>query len=241
LLRRAFLKTYEAAGWEDGKIGRIIDLGELAAQIDAVTQQSDVPVQIANFLRTHCVLALRDLLITAPNLSNAPYARSSSWLEPTIIEFGWLGSDISSAMLRGCLWAWLALALTSAPVIATRGFVVLTDAHTLFGPIADRSSSSLKLNSPPARPVSPLATLAQNIARAGVGTIFITDRPDLLASEVTNMAEVTILTSNANMAAQEHAARLIGASSRQHIRMHRLNPAEAVVAMRGVIPILIGL
>jgi hypothetical protein len=96
-------------------------------------------------------------------------------------------------------------------------------------------------NSLPAMPVSPIATLAQNIARAGVGTIFITDRPDFLASEVTNKAEVTIVTSNANMAAQEHAARLIGASSRQHIRMHRLKPAEAVVALRGVTPMLIGL
>ena len=96
-------------------------------------------------------------------------------------------------------------------------------------------------NSLPAMPLSPIATLAQNIARAGVGTIFITDRPDLLASEVTNKAEVTILTSNANMAAQEHAARLIGVSSRQHIRIHRLNPMEAAVAMRGVTPMLIGL
>ena len=241
LLRRAFLQTYAVAGWEDGKIGRLIDLGELATQIDAVTQQSDVPIQIANFLRTRCVLALRDLLVTAPNLSHAPYARSSSWLEPTIIEFGWLGSDISGAMLHGCLWVWLALALTSAPVIATRGFVVLTDAHTLFGPVGDRSRSSMVPNSLLAMPVSPIAILAQNIARAGVGTILITDRPDLLASEVTNKAEVTILTSNANIAAQEHAARLIGASPRQRIRMYRLNPAEAVVAMRGVTPMLIGL
>jgi len=241
LLRRAFLQTYAVAGWEDGKIGRLIDLGELATQIDAVTQQSDVPIQIANFLRTRCVLALRDLLVTAPNLSHAPYARSSSWLEPTIIEFGWLGSDISGTMLRGCLWAWLALALTSAPVIATRGFVVLTDAHTLFGPVGDRSRSSMVPNSLLAMPVSPIAILAQNIARAGVGTILITDRPDLLASEVTNKAEVTILTSNANIAAQEHAARLIGASPRQRIRMYRLNPAEAVVAMRGVTTMLIGL
>jgi len=96
-------------------------------------------------------------------------------------------------------------------------------------------------NSLLAMPVSPIAILAQNIARAGVGTILITDRPDLLASEVTNKAEVTILTSNANIAAQEHAARLIGASPRQRIRMYRLNPAEAVVAMRGVTPMLIGL
>jgi hypothetical protein len=117
----------------------------------------------------------------------------------------------------------------------------LTEAHTLFGPVADRSSSTSMLNSPPARPISPIATLAQNNTCSGVGTILVTDRPDLLIPEVTNKAEVTILTSNANMSAQEHAARLIGASSRQHIRMHRLKPVEVVVAMRGVTPMLIGL
>jgi hypothetical protein len=236
LLRRAFLKTYELAGWADGKIGQPIDLAELSTQIDAVAQQSDVPIQIANLLRSRCVLALQDLAATVPNLSDAPYARATTGLEPTIIEFGWLGSDISSAMLRGCIWAWFALALTAAPVTtqATRGFVVLIDAHTLFGSVGDRSHSSTV-------PVSPVATLAQSIARTGVGTLFIDDRPDLLDAEVTNKAGITILTSNVNRAAQEYAAALIGASPRQRVRMHRLNPMEAVVAVRGSTPMLIAL
>jgi hypothetical protein len=236
LLRRAFLKTYELAGWVDGNIGQPIDLAELSTQIDAVAQHSDVPIQIANILRSRCVLALRDLAATAPNLSDTPFVRTTNWLEPTIIEFGWLGSDISSAMLRGCIWAWFALALTSAPVTAqaTRGFVVLIDAHTLFASVTDRSHSSTV-------PVSPIATLARSIARNGVGTLFIDDRPDLLDEEVTNKAGMIILTSNANRVAQEHAAALIGASPRQRVRMHHLNPMEMVVAVRGSTPMLIGL
>jgi hypothetical protein len=220
----------------------------LATQIDAVTQQSNVPLQIANLLRTRCALALRDLVTTAPNVRDAPYAGATIWLEPTIIDFGWLGSDINSAMLRGCIWAWLTLALTSAPAITqtTRGIVVLQDAHTLFGSVADRSSSSSVSISPLVTPtlplvMQPIAALAQNITRAGVGTMLVDDRPDLLDVEVISKACMTILTSNANMLAQDHAAALIGASPRQRIRMHRLNPMEAVVAMRGSIPMLIGL
>lgn len=236
LLRRAFMKTYEFAGWADGTIGQPIDLGELSTQIDAVAQQSDVPIQIANLLRTRCVLPLRDLVATAPNLRDAPCARATTWLEPTIFEFGWLGSDISSAMLRGCIWAWLALALTSEPLTTqtTRGFVALIDAHTLFGSVVDRSHSSTMSVSPP-------ATLAQSIARIGVGTMFIDDRPDLLDAEATNKVGITILTSNANRVAQEHAAALIGASPRQRVRMHRLNRMEAVVAVRGSMPMHVGL
>ncbi len=243
LLRRALLKTYELAGWADRKIGRPIDLAELATQVGAITQQADVPSQTADLLRTRCELALLDLIATAPNLRDAPYAQDTSWLEPTIIELGWLGSDINSTILRGCLWSWLTHTLTSAPVTAqaTRGFVASTEAHTLFGSVVDRSGSSRGPTSPLASPASPIATLAQNFARLGVGTILIDDRPDLLYAQTTDKAEVTMLTSNANMDAQEYAAGLIGASPRQRLRLYRLNPMEAVVAVRGSTPMLIGL
>lgn len=242
LLRRACLKTYELAGWVDEKIGRPIDVAGLAAQVDIVAQQSDVPAQTANLLRTRCVLALQDLVTTAPNLRDAPYAEDTLWLEPTVIESGWLGSDINSTMLRGCLWAWLALALATTPVRAQapRGFVALSEAHTLFGPGTNRNTSPALLSSL-ATPASSIITLAQHIARAEVGTMFIDDRPDLLDSEVSNKAGFTILTSNANVAAQEHAAAFIGASHRQQTRLYRLNSKEAVVVMRGSLPLLIGL
>ena len=61
----------------------------------------------------------------------------------------------------------------------------------------------------------------------------IDDRPDLLDAEVMNRAGITILASNANRAAQEYAATLIGASPRQRIRMYRMNPLEVVVSVRG--------
>jgi hypothetical protein len=237
LLRRALLKTYELGGWVDRKIGQSIDIAELATQIDAVAQQVDVP-QMANLLRTRCVLALRDLVATAPNLRDAPYVRDITELEPTIFEFGWLGSDINSTLLRGCIWAWCSLALTqaSATTQPTCGFVALMDAHTLFSSVRERSSS-------PALPtfVSPITALAQNIARMGVGTMCIDDRPDLLDVEVINKAGITILASNANRTAQEYAATMIGASPRQRIRMNRMNPLEVVVSVRGSIPMLIGL
>ena len=71
--------------------------------------------------------------------------------------------------------------------------------------------------------------------------MLIDDHSALLNAEPSNKAGITILTSNANMAAQEHAARLIGASPRQRVRMYHLNPLEAVVAVRGSLPVLVGL
>lgn len=238
LLRRALLKTYELVGWADGTIGQSIDIGELANQIDVVAQQADVPPQMAHLLRTRCGLALRDLAATAPNLCDAPYLGNMAALEPTIIEFGWLGSDINNTLLRGCIWVWYSLALTQAPVTtqATHGFVALMDAHTLFGSVRESSSSSTLPTFG-----SPITALAQNIARLGIGTMFIDDRPDLLDVEVTNKAGITMLASNANRTAQEYGATLIGASPRQRIRMHRLNPLEVVMAMRGSMPMLVGL
>jgi hypothetical protein len=234
------MKTYEAAGWIDGKIGEPINLTTLVTQLEIVAQQSDVPVQIANLLRTSCVLALEDLLATAPGLCDAPYVRTLPTLEPTIIEFGWLGSDINTTLLRGCLWAWFALALTSSSMQPASGLVALTDAHALLGSAADKVRSSASAPSS-ATYVSPLPTFVQNIARAGVGTIIIDDRPDLLSTEVAHKAAMTMLTSNATTVAQEHVAMMIGASPRQRMRMRRLNPMEAVVAMRGLTPMLIKL
>ena len=238
LLRRALLKTYELAGWADGKIGQPIDIEALAMQIDASAQQADVPLPMANLLRTRCVLALRDLVTTAPGLCDAPNMGDATWLESTIMEFGWLGSDINSTLLRGCLWAWFSSALTQtvSTIQGTQGFVVLADAHLLFGSVRDSKSSSM-----PAAYISPLVTFVQEMARSGVGMLFIDDRPDLLDAEVTNKARVTLLTSNANRTAQEHVAMLIGALPRQRTRLHRLNPMEVVVTVRGSMPMFVKL
>lgn len=243
LLRRAFLQTYAHAGWTDERVGQPITLTKLADHIDSIIQGANIPSQTANLLRSSCVIALQDMMETAPNLNDAPYAPVAPALEPTIIEFGWLGSDINSIMLRGCLWMWLTLALsTSAPAKAgtPRGFVALAEAHAVFGSSMDKNGSSKKPQ-PTGDSVASIATLARNAARAGIGTLLIDDRPDLLSTQVTNQAGITIVTANANMTAQGQATLLIEASPRQRGRMYRLNPMEAVVALRGSSPFLISL
>ena len=232
LLRQTFIETYKRAGWTEQSSGGTIDLAELSTQIDAVTRQPNVPSEIATALRTRCALPLRDLEAIAAKQLNELSVQDSPWPEPTVIDVGWLGSDINNTLLRGCLWTWLALALTAAsePSQPLRGIIGLEDAHTIFGSVGTRPAAA-----------SPLISLVQSGTYAGLGTLLIDDRPDLLDVEVTNKATLTILTRNGNLAILERTAALIGASPRQRTRISRLDALEAVVALRGVAPVLVAL
>ena len=238
LLRRAFLQTYQLANWDDEHRGHPVDFAMFAAQIEVVAHQPDVPSRLAELLLTRCVLALRDLAITAPDLTNAPYMSDRSWLEPSCIEFGWLGSDTNSALLRGCLWAWFALAFTARD---TRGVVAVMDAHTIFGAATEKNTPGSGLTAAPATPLAPIVSLAQHLAQMGTGTMCIDERPDLLSTEITTRATMTLLTQNSNTNAHEYVSTLIGASSRQRLRLYHLNAAEVVVALRNVLPVLMRL
>jgi hypothetical protein len=238
LLRRAFLQTYELAGWDEAHSGHPINLAMLAAQIEAVAHQPDVPTRLAELLLTRCVLALRDLAITAPGLTDAPYIHDTSWLEPCCIEFGWVGSDTNSALLRGCLWSWFALAFTAQN---TRGLVAVMEAHTIFGAATEKNTASSGLTAAPSTPLFPIVTLAQHLAQLGTGTMCIDERPDLLSTEITTRANLTLLTQNSNTNAHEYVSTLIGASSRQRLRLYHLDTAEVVVALRNVPPVLMKL
>ena len=238
LLRRAFLQCYELAGWHKEQRGRSIDFMMLAEQVGAVAQQPDVSARLAELLLTRCVLLLRDLAATTPDLTDAPLIYETNWLEPLCIELGWLGSDTNHVLIRGCLWAWFALALT-AETATRQGLVVVTDAHTLFGTATEKSSSStgaLSATSP-----LPTVALAHQLAQMGIGTMWIDDRPDLLHVEATSKVGLTLLTHNANPTAQEYASRLIGASPRQRVRLHHLNEKEVIVATRNARPLLVKL
>jgi hypothetical protein len=231
-LRRALIETYENAGWTEQSVGRTIDLAELAARIDAVTQQPDVPTEIAGMLRTRCALPLRDLATTATRLLEVPSGQTNPWSEATILEVGWVGSDINNILVRACLWAWVTLSLASVPTPGRglRGIVALEEAHAIFG-----SRSSLQTTG------SSVASLVHSSTYAGVGTLLIDERSDLLDTEITSRAGVTILTHNVNLAALEHIATLIGTSPRQRARISRLGTMEAVVAVRGAAPALVRL
>lgn len=228
LLRQALIETYQDAGWTGQGIGRMIDLNALAAHIEAVAQHPYTPSEIAATLCTRCALSLRDLAATAANVLDAPYTPALLLTKPLVIEVGWLGSDLSNTLIRGCLWTWFTLALASLPTTeqVLQGVVGLDEAHTFFSTVAPSPGSA-----------SPVASLVQS--GTSIGTLLIDDRPDLLDSAITGRAAITILTRNGNLSTLECTATLVGASERQRMRIARLSPSEAVVAMHGIPPLLI--
>jgi hypothetical protein len=230
LLRQALIETYQDAGWTGQNIGRMIDVKALATHIEAVAQQPYTPSEIAAMLRTRCALSLRDLAATTTNVLDVSYAAALSLVEPLVIEVGWLGSDLNNTLIRGCLWTWYTLALASLPTTnqALQGIVGLDEAHNFFSTAASSPGS-----------VSPVASLVHS--GVGIGTLLIDDRPDLLDADIANRAAITILTRNGNLSTLERTAALVGASQRQRMRIARLNPSEAVVAMRGIPPVLVAL
>lgn len=149
---------------------------------------------------------------------------------PIVIELGLVGGHIGQAFLRGCLWAWFSLALTTRGIThGIRGIVAVEDAHAIFSMQSDTSTVF----------ATSVVSLAQAVACTGVGTLLIDNRPDLLCGEVISEAGATIVTSIRNQSAQEKAAQLIGASPRERERMRHLSREEAIVLVPGTSPVLI--
>jgi hypothetical protein len=226
-LRQVLMETYQAAGWNGQETGRMILLTELAERVEAISQQSYVPSEVAAKLRTHCALPLRDMAATAVKVLAVPYASTFSLARPLVVETGWVGSDLSRSLLRACLWLWYTLALAkgsrASPV--TRGVVGLEEARTLFGtPDAEGTISAL----------APLVS-------GGTGTLLVDDRPDLLEMDIVSKAALTVLTRLANAESLERVAIIMGVSPRQQGRMVRLRTAEAVISLRGAAPVMVSL
>jgi hypothetical protein len=226
-LRQVLMETYQSAGWNGQEIGRMILLTALAERVEAISQQSYVPSEVAAELRTRCALPLRDMAATAVKVLAVPYASTFSLARQLVVETGWVGSDLSRSLLRACLWLWYTLAFAkgsrSSPV--PRGVVGLEEAHTLFGtPDSEETISTL----------TPLVS-------GSSGTLLVDDRPDLLEMGIASKAAMTVLTRLANTESLERAAKVIGASPRQQERMVRLNGAEAVISVRGAAPFMVSL
>lgn len=219
LLRRALINTYTEAGWTEQRTGNAIDIDELATQIDALVQQTTVPPQLAHILRTRCGLALQDLAATAPNLRNVPCATTYPYQQPIAFTFGWLGSDTSTAILRGCLWAWLSFAMAATPNVQSglKGLVVLAEAHTLLSPVPDI-------------PITPLAAVLDQLTLEHVGSLLLETQPYLLDGEVTQKTKLSLFTHTADKKAQAYMAAYSGTSERQTSRIAHLRPSEAIVA-----------
>jgi hypothetical protein len=227
-LRRVFTEVYEKAGWTQ-QGDATFDLSTLATALDKTLQHSDL--QAVHSIRTKCILPLQDLAMTLGKRDVPPVARRLQALVPLVIDIGWIGSDSSSTLIQGCLWAWFALAFSAQATPTSsgpRGIIAVEDAHSLFG------------NSPAISPI-PTGTLAQMLVRKGVGTLFIDDRSDALNEEILSNPGTIILTQNTNNAAVERAITLAGITERGKTRTRRLAQKEALVVQPGIAPILITL
>jgi len=226
-LRQVLMETYQAAGWNGQETGRMIRLTALADRVEAISQQSYVPSEVAAELRTRCALPLRDMAATAVKVLAVPYASTFSLARPLVIETGWVGSDLSRSLLRASLWLWYTLALTVMPPSSgtQRGVVVLEEAHMLFGKPDSEGT---------------ISTLAPLVSGSS-GTLLVDDRPDLVEMAIISKAALTVLTRLANAESLERVATVMGASPRQQGRMVRLSTAEAVLSLRGVTPVMVSL
>jgi hypothetical protein len=234
ILRQALNQTYREAGWTETGAGEAINLAHLATCIETIAQKPEIPTNLENTLRTRVALPLRDLAIIMDQLLATPPAYTDLWSEPTVIEVGWLGSGRNTTVIQGCLWIWLTLALASKQTQSgseMRGIVALEDAHSLFAPIGEQKQAE----SIP----SPLIPLILTLARSGIGTILIDQRPDLFDQELTSKAGVTILTKSGINKAQKRAVELIDASARQIARISKLQDKEAVIAIHNSEPVLV--
>ncbi len=227
LLRQALMETYQAAGWNGQEVGGMIRITDLAERVEVVARQSYVPSEMAAALYTRCALPLRDMAATYVRLLALPYTASFSLERSLVVETGWLGSDLSRSLLRAFLWLWYMLALTAAQAVSStlRGIVGLEEAHTLFGTPTTTGMPSA------------VASFISNNA----GVMLIDERPDLLDLDITSRAKMTVVTRTANGVALERVATSIGASPRQQGRMAHLSATEALIALRGIAPVLVAL
>ncbi|GCF07725.1 hypothetical protein [Dictyobacter arantiisoli] len=239
LLRRALHTTYEAQGWTATTRGQVIELDALASCLEKLALSPEVPVEVGTLLRTRCVLPLRDLaIVAAPLLHASATAASDLWSEATVVELGELGNDLHTRVLQGCLWSWLALALSARPATAgdgVRGIIALEDAHGLFAPISDEQHAHEQAST------AILLPLLLSLGRAHVGTLLSDRRPDLFSSELISKAGATLITQSFSLSMQRSAAALLNLSTRQQARVSRLSEREAVISLYGMETALINL
>ncbi len=222
VLRRALTQAYSEEG--ERVPGTAISLASLATQLERTLQQDDTPLHLQRAIRTRCLLPLQDLALIAEELFPDTHTQND-WIEPTVVQIGWIGSELHRALLYGCLWAWYTLAFTARPAAqqGIRGLVGIEDARPLFATLTEKGAAS-----------SPATTeLAQSLAQRGAATVLIDDRPDQLDESVTSRAGAIIVTRSANERAMEKAATIIGASPRERIRLRRLQADEAIIALPG--------
>jgi hypothetical protein len=234
ILRQALNKTYQEAGWTETVVGQTINLAHLATCIETTAQKHEIPTQLEKSLRTRVVLPLRDLAIIMDQLLATPPAFTDLWSEPTVIEVGWLGSNSNVIVMQGCLWTWLTLALASKRTTAGSGLggiVALEDMHSLFAPTGEQKQAE----SIP----SPLSPFVLTLARSGIGTVLIDQRPDRFDQELVSKAGVVIVTKNGINKAQKHATDLLHVSKRQNARISKLQAEEAIITVQGSEPVLV--
>jgi hypothetical protein len=223
-LRKALFETYKKLANQ-----RNMGLEDIIGYLDTALQQTCASDEAMNAIQAHLVLPLQEILLMTDGMVSSQPLAETIWTPSTLIKVDLAGSGTGRAIMRGCLWAWSALALSArsgqtATIGAVRGIVVLETAHTIFG------------NTPgEARPAS---FLAQTLAQAGIGTLFVDSRPDLLDEHLTGSARVILATRNGHGKAQEQVGELIGANQREKARLRRLNRGEAIVTLPGVSSLL---
>jgi hypothetical protein len=220
VLRPALREAYRLAGWTDEHAGEAITPAHLAEQIEIQMRSQSLPQEINTLLLTHCVLPLRDLADTAAWLFQS---QASGWT-PTgawLVEVGWVGSDLSNRLVRGCLWAWFALALPalSAETALPRALLSLDEAHLFFPQVASSYTSSL------------VSLLVQQTAQ-GCGTLLFSDRSSLLSSELDERAVLTLLSEQDHTGIAEYLTRLPGLASPQRRRLAHLRAGEIALVAR---------
>jgi hypothetical protein len=224
-LRRALHETYHNSGWTGQEMLDKMDLALLAAGIETIAQQAQLPTQQAMLLRTHCVPILQDLAFIIPPAQQKTFAHQAQiTAEVLVIDIGWFGSAINNALIYSCLWMWYSLALAERPSAEPHlgGVLALEEAHTLF-----TLSPS----------VASFATLIQSNTQANIATLLIDTHPELLDNALSNQAALTILTRSSAAKTQEYVAQLIGATPAQKARIARMQATEAVVKIQGFQPV----
>ncbi|MGH2478451.1 MAG: hypothetical protein ACRDHW_02185, partial [Ktedonobacteraceae bacterium] len=217
LLRPALRETYRLAGWTDGHMGNLLTPADLAEQIEVQMRNQALPQEISTLLMTHCILPLRDLADTAAWL----FQRETRGWMPTgalLVEVGWVGNELSNRLVRGCLWAWFALALSALEEEATlpRALLSLDEAHLFFPQAASTHDFSLT------------SLLDQHTAQ-GCGALLFSDRSNLLAREIHERSALTLLTQQDRAGTLEYIPAL---TQRQRQRLVHLQPEEIALIAR---------
>ncbi|HYU77245.1 MAG TPA: hypothetical protein VEL31_31645 [Ktedonobacteraceae bacterium] len=227
LLRQALAQTYRQIDANNDQHS----LKSIIKHFTSLLQNMQSMPAIISVIEKHVLLPLQEISEFASDLFSHVSTADLSWTTPTIIEVAQVGSEVSQAILSGCLWSYCTLACSKLPTSldAVRSIVGLETAHTVFGTVSPAV----------ARFAAPTTTLAQTLVQQGVCPLLVSERADLLDQSITTRAGAIVVTHGANESAQEQAAHLIGASRRQRARMRLLHAREAIVAIPGTVPVLI--